>query len=437
MKNAFNWKHGRIGLVLLAVIFSLVNCSSTPDKPTTDAYSAAANSDLNLSDETLPEEEFGSSKQVAQQETQAQSFNDETTPVEAEKKAPMAAPAAPNEELQDSLAPVEDTKNKESSAKRGKKHKTARATMPESVEEVAPTFDEPTAPNAQQATGEKWDPQSWEEQRFLARAGVTKEDVLSGRVVFVKPGDDFNSQINEIKASNPHLRGVAKLVPGDHFRSPAAGSQSFGEGSYTVQRGDTLQKISAKIYGTPQRWVELYFLNPQMQHYNQLAPGSELTYLDTTSHVATHAPVHENIEAAIDQKTSQDAAPKAPEAKPQDVAAPSAQPIQAAPVATTTPDYPAATPADPNKAPQPIALPTMDTKPKKRVFSFTMVRWILILALGGVGVWGAYTWTKTRMRKKQQGVALSEEYPTYSDSNQSADQSLPDSFDDDNRNSMS
>jgi hypothetical protein len=46
-----------------------------------------------------------------------------------------------------------------------------------------------------------------------------------------------------------------------------------------VQPGDTLQKISQRLYGTTRLWTELYLVNGEkIQDFNKLAPGTELSY---------------------------------------------------------------------------------------------------------------------------------------------------------------
>ncbi len=47
--------------------------------------------------------------------------------------------------------------------------------------------------------------------------------------------------------------------------------------SYTVQKGDTLQKISQKFYGTTRKWNKIYEVNQDiLKSPNKLFPGQEL-----------------------------------------------------------------------------------------------------------------------------------------------------------------
>ena len=50
---------------------------------------------------------------------------------------------------------------------------------------------------------------------------------------------------------------------------------------YTVQSGDTLQKISQKLYGTTQKWHKLYLLNKDiMKSPDKIHPGMTIKVMD-------------------------------------------------------------------------------------------------------------------------------------------------------------
>ncbi len=82
---------------------------------------------------------------------------------------------------------------------------------------------------------------------FSKGLGVTAESVEAGGL-WALPGT----------GSTPVMAMAAK-------RGPRANTENLG--SYIVQAGDTLGTISKKIYGSPQRWMEL-------AHLNQLGNGS-------------------------------------------------------------------------------------------------------------------------------------------------------------------
>lgn len=46
--------------------------------------------------------------------------------------------------------------------------------------------------------------------------------------------------------------------------------------TYIVYNGDTLRKISHKLYGTDERWKEIYYLNKAILAKNRLTVGMEL-----------------------------------------------------------------------------------------------------------------------------------------------------------------
>jgi LysM repeat protein len=60
--------------------------------------------------------------------------------------------------------------------------------------------------------------------------------------------------------------------------TPAPAPKATGAQTYTVQKGDTLSKISKKFYGTPNRWKEIADANSgRISNINQLKVGTQLT----------------------------------------------------------------------------------------------------------------------------------------------------------------
>lgn len=52
---------------------------------------------------------------------------------------------------------------------------------------------------------------------------------------------------------------------------------------YTVQKGDTLQKISKKFYGTTKKWTKIYDANKNiMKRPDQIYPGQAILIPETT-----------------------------------------------------------------------------------------------------------------------------------------------------------
>jgi hypothetical protein len=63
-------------------------------------------------------------------------------------------------------------------------------------------------------------------------------------------------------------------------QEPVAPEETFEEAahdSYTVQRGETLGEISAKVYGTSRRWKQIYEANQDiLKDPNRIKPGQVL-----------------------------------------------------------------------------------------------------------------------------------------------------------------
>lgn len=58
---------------------------------------------------------------------------------------------------------------------------------------------------------------------------------------------------------------------------------------YTVQKGDTLQKISKKFYGTTKKWTKIYDANKDiMKGPNQIYPGQAISIPEAAGIVEEH-----------------------------------------------------------------------------------------------------------------------------------------------------
>ena len=70
-------------------------------------------------------------------------------------------------------------------------------------------------------------------------------------------------------------------LPGSIATSAPAGAPNGGNiqaQTYTVQKDDTLQKISKKIFGTYSKWYKIYKANKdKIKDPNVLQPGTVLT----------------------------------------------------------------------------------------------------------------------------------------------------------------
>jgi nucleoid-associated protein YgaU len=65
--------------------------------------------------------------------------------------------------------------------------------------------------------------------------------------------------------------------------------------TYTVQKGDTLQKISKKYYGTTKKWTKIYEANKDtMTGPDKIYPGKVLN-IPTEPDLKSNTPVQENL----------------------------------------------------------------------------------------------------------------------------------------------
>jgi hypothetical protein len=99
-------------------------------------------------------------------------------------------------------------------------------------------------------------------------------------------GHDLRLSPREFQVSR-HVLGTASL-PNDSTRLTSRRSRMAGipfsppapdakpAQTYVVQPGDTLEKISRKFYGRPDRWSLLYMANTNLLNERPLSPGMEL-----------------------------------------------------------------------------------------------------------------------------------------------------------------
>ncbi len=74
----------------------------------------------------------------------------------------------------------------------------------------------------------------------------------------------------------PHIEGAKTDAPGTRAVSPSSGSPAKGQ-SYTVRRGDTIQRIAKAAYGTVERWPDIWFENMErIDDPSRLGTGIEL-----------------------------------------------------------------------------------------------------------------------------------------------------------------
>ena len=72
-------------------------------------------------------------------------------------------------------------------------------------------------------------------------------------------------------------------------QGPSSVSAPAGGTAYTVQKGDTLQKISEKFYGTTKNWTKIYKANKDvLKSPDRIRPGQKITIPDLDSGEASN-----------------------------------------------------------------------------------------------------------------------------------------------------
>lgn len=130
-------------------------------------------------------------------------------------------------------------------------------------------------------------------QGFLAGSGATQEPRKTTRTIYVMEAEmrsPFEKK-KEIKlapvslpeeAQAPETRGYIQSEPvtlPEITPEEPAGQQESGITTYTVQKGDTLEKIAGRpeIYGNPKKWYRIYKANQdRLKSPNRIYPGQVL-----------------------------------------------------------------------------------------------------------------------------------------------------------------
>ncbi len=84
-------------------------------------------------------------------------------------------------------------------------------------------------------------------------------------------------------------------LPEEEFE-PSAPAAVTGGTPYTVQKGDTLQKISQKFYGTTRKWNRIYEANRNvLRSPNRVYPGQKLVIPELDDSAGRRAPSEEDL----------------------------------------------------------------------------------------------------------------------------------------------
>ncbi|MEX0326813.1 MAG: LysM peptidoglycan-binding domain-containing protein [Puniceicoccaceae bacterium] len=105
-----------------------------------------------------------------------------------------------------------------------------------------------------------------------------KQSVLQLQRQINEQESELLRQQSTITSTRPQTGSTAEVAP-IIINQPTAQAReaSSGQQSYTVQAGDTLSRISAKVYGESSRWTEIFEANRDLlPSPNALKPGQVL-----------------------------------------------------------------------------------------------------------------------------------------------------------------
>lgn len=112
------------------------------------------------------------------------------------------------------------------------------------------------------------------QERKSKRSTHVVEIELRSPVKFEKsaePVQDIQESVTETKAAEPQV-WEPKVTKPVISQEPPVAQESFQK--YTVQKGDTLQKISEKFFGTTKKWMKIYDANREaLKGPNKIYPG--------------------------------------------------------------------------------------------------------------------------------------------------------------------
>lgn len=186
-------------------------------------------------------------------------------------------------------------------------------------------------------------------------------------------------------------------------------------GTVTVQAGETLQKVSERLYGTTRYWTELYLINhDKISSYDKVVPGMTLAMYE---HGTVAAPMAQKETApALESSVSNmlDDSKVTKPSKMDSQVAPVAQPTSADPIPDmsemdSTPPAPVAATPTPAPAPAPAPAPVSKVTPAQPDNSFldnftesgnaNIRRILYVLLIVGIGGLAFYFTRPTRKSK--------------------------------------
>ena len=117
--------------------------------------------------------------------------------------------------------------------------------------------------------------------RFMHQSGVVVQTVdLAGgklRIRAEAPSEAVKNKVwDQIKAVDPSYGDLSAEITVGAGAGPGAGAAAAG-GTYTVQKGDTLSKISKQYYGDANQYNRIFEANrDQLNDADKIRPGQVL-----------------------------------------------------------------------------------------------------------------------------------------------------------------
>ena len=108
----------------------------------------------------------------------------------------------------------------------------------------------------------------YKERKGVLEEGLTEERPVAREIEDVAEEPIITLTVPPMPPGAPAEEPVEKI---EEVYAPRAKS-------YTVEKGDTLQKISDKFYGTTRKWTEIYEANKDaLKHPSRIYPGQVIT----------------------------------------------------------------------------------------------------------------------------------------------------------------
>jgi hypothetical protein len=132
----------------------------------------------------------------------------------------------------------------------------------------------------------------------------------------------------------------------------------------TVNKGETLQELSLRLYGTHRYWTEIFLVNhDKIRNYDKVKAGMTLSVFDRSNGVAAEAAPHQP-KVVAQARTEAPALPPAPRAAPMPIPVEEPVAVEVKPEPTPLPTQPEPMVSQvPTHSPPPVADPIPETPP--------------------------------------------------------------------------